>query len=321
MERLSSKITASNIRELKARGYYIHNEIGHGTYSNVFKAEKFDLKNKNSETNNNTTKTKYVAIKLINHRRSAEHFCQKFLPREIDVVRSITHKNIVETIEILMSPDSATYIITEYCMRGDLLNYICLRGALSETQSKSYFYDLISAVEYLHDIDVVHRDIKCENLLVHSNFNNNDNNPNNCSTMLKLADFGFSREIFENQLSTTFCGSPAYVAPEIIHGKPYNPRLTDIWSCGVVLYIMVNASMPFDDENLNDLLKQQTKSLKRTNHDISDDLYFFIEGLLTVNVRNRLNLKTIKNAVWYGNVSNNNCEIEKNNNNNQLTTS
>merc|ERR1712150_75103 len=279
-----------------------------------------DIKNRKPKYND----PKYVAIKLINHRRSAEHFCQKFLPREIDVVRSITHKSIVETIEILMSPDSATYIITEYCMRGDLLNYICLRGALPEKQSKSYFYDLISAMEYLHDIDVVHRDIKCENLLVHSKYNdNNNNNPNNCSTRLKLADFGFAREIFENQLSTTFCGSPAYVAPEIISGEAYNPRLTDIWSCGVVLYIMVNASMPFDDENLNELLKQQMDSLKKTDNVISDDLYFFMTGLLTVNVRNRLNLKTIRNAVWYGinNDSENGENNNINNNNNQLTTS
>lgn len=353
MKSLPSKINAKHIKELQSRGYCIINEIGNGSYSRVFKAEKFDdntnttnTENEQHERNskgnyespeiNTQTKTKkhignrdteidtetdvannrennereaadvsikktdinrsIVAIKLISHRQSAANFTTKFLRREVDVVRSISHRNIVETKEILCSPDNATYIITEYSVRGDLLNYICLRGALSEKLSKSYFSDMISAIEYLHGIDVAHRDIKCENLLVHTD----PTDKTGKTTILKIADFGFSREIFDNQVSTTFCGSPAYAAPEIIQGKAYNPRLTDVWSCGVVLYIMVNASMPFDDGNLNELLLQQNSPLRRVDVGINEDLHLFMQGLMTVDPKKRSTLDTMKHAKWFG---------------------
>jgi len=346
MAPLPSKINAKHIKELQSRGYCIINEIGNGTYSRVFKAEKREDDHTNTRTENgrnektrnskgnskafeinaqtstetNTeidTETRaddrennereaadvsikksrsIVAIKMISHRQSAEKFTTKFLEREVDVVRSITHRNIVETKEILCSPDNATYIITEYCPRGDLLNYICLRGALPEKLSKSYFYDLIFAIDYLHGIDVVHRDIKCENLLVHTD----PSDKTGKTTILKIADFGFSREIFDNQVSTTFCGSPAYASPEIIQGKAYNPRFTDVWSCGVVLYIMVNASMPFEDGNLNELLLQQNSPLRRVSDSINEDLQLFMQGLLTVDPRKRLTLETMKQVKWFG---------------------
>ena len=291
----------SNLRELQSRGYQIINEIGNGTYSRVFKAEQiraksqkdcYKIESKEKETDNFSL-ARFVAIKFINHKTAPDQFKIKFLPREIDVVRSITHKNIVEAKEILCSPDNATYIITEYCPKGDLLNYICLRGALPESQTRSYFQNIISALEYLHGIDVVHRDIKCENLLVY-----NDAKSINHPTVLKLTDFGFSREIFDNQMSSTFCGSPAYVAPEIIKGKPYDPRITDLWSCAVVLYIMSFSSMPFDDSNLTDLLLQQSGKLRRVGK-VSDGLYEFLEELLKFEIKDRLTLKTLKSSDWY----------------------
>ena len=105
---------------------------------------------------------------------------------------------------------------------------------MRESLARRLFLELITGINYLHDNDIVHRDIKCENLLI------------DCNGILKVADFGFARTITEPDLSSTFCGSTVYTAPEVLSGNgPYNPILSDVWSCGVVLFIMVTSGLPF----------------------------------------------------------------------------
>lgn len=144
----------------------------------------------------------------------------------------------------------------QYAENGSLLQLIKKEKYLSEERSKSFFTQLISAVEYIHGMGVVHRDIKCENIVFDKSFT------------LKLIDFGFARGNMQPVLaggkikpvlSKTFCGSHAYASPEILKSVPYQPQLSDIWAVGVVLYTMVIGRLPFSNEtNVNVLIKVGT---------------------------------------------------------------
>lgn len=131
----------------------------------------------------------------------------------------------------------------EYAENGSLLDRIRRNSHLDEDQSRNFFLQICDGVGYCHEHGIVHRDIKCENLLLDKNMN------------IKLIDFGFSRKIQSNSLSDTFCGSYSYASPEILTGEPYQPKLSDIWAIGVVLFSMVFGKLPYDDSSYAKLLK------------------------------------------------------------------
>ncbi|KYN06581.1 Testis-specific serine/threonine-protein kinase 1 [Cyphomyrmex costatus] len=140
----------------------------------------------------------------------------------------------------------------EYAQNGSLLDVIRRDTYIDELRSRRWFRQLLEAVDYCHGHGIVHRDVKCENLLMDYRFN------------IKLSDFGFARGQMKSKkgewpLSTTYCGSFAYASPEILCGVPYQPQLSDIWSMGVVLYAMVYGRLPFDDTNYAQLLKVPSK--------------------------------------------------------------
>ena len=134
------------------------------------------------------------------------------------------------------------YIFMQCAENGDLLEHIQKNGVIPEARTRAWAQQMISGLIYLHNLNICHRDLKCENVLITRNHN------------LKIADLGFARYVVDAKgkriLSHTYCGSAAYAAPEVVKGTPYNPKMADVWSMGVIVYIMVNASMPFDDSNL-----------------------------------------------------------------------
>jgi len=222
---------------LYQHGFSLGARLGEGTFSSV----KHCTWRKDGER-------KHIAIKIIDKKRSSKDFLEKFLPRELDIISKVDHENVIQMFGII-TLGSKLYIAMEWASRGDLLGYVRLKGPIKEDEARKLFLDACRGVDYLHSKDIVHRDLKCENLLLCAN------------NRIKIADFGFARILGRNELSKTYCGSAAYTAPEILQGKPYEGPKVDIWSLGVILYIMICSSMPFRDTNITTLLSDQRTPL------------------------------------------------------------
>lgn len=233
-----------------------------------------------------------VACKIINKDKASTKFIEKFLPRELEILKKIKHPNIVKVLNIY-GLGSKVFVFMNHCSLGDLLDYIRDHGAYSEAQAKVLFGQLLSAVQYLHSMYIAHRDLKCENILLAR------------TDFLMLTDFGFSRYFRpgDTPLSTTFCGSAAYAAPEIIEGAAYNPLLGDAWSLGCVLFIMLSGTMPFDDSNLLEMLRIQKNRLLQfprgpDKKKITARARVLINKCLEPEPRLRASLRQIRNEAW-----------------------
>ena len=197
----SSELPLSGVTALLERyGYQLGDVLGKGSYAVVRKA--YSKRHKRD-----------IAIKIICKKKAPEDFLTKFLPREIKVLKRIRHQYVIALIEVIET-NTRMYIITELAQTGDLLEYIRKQGALSESTAREMFKQLASGVLYCHEADIVHRDLKCENLLLDKELN------------LIISDFGFARENLttatgKKKLSHTYCGSYAYAPPEILKGKKH----------------------------------------------------------------------------------------------------
>ncbi|XP_077991390.1 testis-specific serine/threonine-protein kinase 2-like [Glandiceps talaboti] len=260
--------------ELKKRGYVLGQLLGEGSYAKVKSA--FSEKQKQR-----------VAMKIINRKKAPRDFQKKFLPRELEIIRIVKHKNIVQVFEILELCGNI-YISMEIAGHGDLLDYIKLRGAMKEDLARQMFREIIDAIKYCHEKHIIHRDLKCENILLDG------------QNHIKVTDFGFARQITQGELSKTFCGSAAYAAPEILQGIPYNGPSYDMWSIGVILYIMVCGSMPYDDTNVKKMVKDQTE--KRLGFSrakkLSPECKDLICHMLKAKVDQRATIPEVKESAW-----------------------
>ncbi|XP_012325522.1 testis-specific serine/threonine-protein kinase 1 [Aotus nancymaae] len=265
---------------LKRRGYLLGIDLGEGSYAKVKSAYSERLKFN-------------VAIKIIDRKKAPADFLEKFLPREIEILAMLNHCSIIKTYEIFETSHGKVYIVMELAVQGDLLELIKTRGALQEDEARKKFHQLSLAMKYCHDLDVVHRDLKCDNLLLDKDFN------------IKLSDFSFSKRCLRDDngrmtLSKTFCGSPAYAAPEVLQGIPYQPKVYDIWSLGVILYIMVCGSMPYDDSNIKKMLRIQKEhrvNFPRSKH-LTGECKDLIYCMLQPDVNRRLHIDEVLNHCW-----------------------
>ena len=202
--------------------YIIKNTIGKGTFSTVKLGEHIKTKQK-------------VAIKILNKEKLKEKEDSERIKREIKILQMMDHPNIIKTYKI--SENSKNYyIIMEYCNGGELFNYIVEKEKLDENEASMFFYQLISALEYIHSLGITHRDLKPENLLLVNN------------KIIKIIDFGLSNYFNGEKQLETPCGSPSYASPEIIKGEAYNGFNIDIWASGIILFAMLCGYLPFDDD-------------------------------------------------------------------------
>lgn len=216
----------------------------------------------------------------------------KFLPRELEIIKNLNHPNIVSVYTILeVGPFICCFM--DFCAFGDLLDRIRFRGPLSAAETRLYFGQLAAAVSYLHAERIAHRDIKCENVLIQNRY------------CVKLTDFGFSRPLVCRnagafEFSETFCGSAAYAAPEVLKGVPYDPRRYDMWSLGCVLFIMATGSMPYDDENIAATIRRQEQHhiVYPTDVAVDEVLRELIARLLEPDVDRRLSVEQLMEEPW-----------------------
>jgi len=211
---------------------------------------------------------------------------------EVDIMRKVSHPHCVKMYE-LYDTKKKLYMVLEILRGGELFDRIVKRRFFSEAQAAQVIQCVVSAISYLHKIGVVHRDLKPENLLYATKEDD---------SIIKLTDFGLAK--FTKIKMATACGTPGYVAPEILSGKPYGPEV-DLWSIGVILYILLCGFPPFFDENTPNLyraIKQGRFDFPSPYwDDISDPAKNLISRLLTVDPKQRATSEQVLAHPWISN--------------------
>ena len=221
-----------------------------------------------------------VAIKIIKKESFQENpQLQPKIQREIALMRLFDHPHILKLLDILESPRHL-YIGLEYASRGELFDYVVTNNHLDEKQAMNFFRQIVYGLEYLHSLGICHRDLKPENILLDEKLN------------IKIADFGFARFTKSNTAETS-CGSPHYVAPEVIGGDVYDGKAADVWSCGVILYAMLTGNLPFDDPSIRTLLCKVRKA-QFVMPPVSAPFQDLISRMLTKDPKQRIKISEIK---------------------------
>ncbi|VVT53245.1 uncharacterized protein SAPINGB_P003476 [Magnusiomyces paraingens] len=226
-----------------------------------------------------------VALKIINRKTLAKSDMQGRVEREISYLRLLRHPHIIKLYDVIKSKDEIIMVI-EFAGK-ELFDYIVQRGRMSEDEARRFFQQIISAVDYCHRHKIVHRDLKPENLLLDDNLN------------VKIADFGLSNIMTDGNFLKTSCGSPNYAAPEVISGKLYAGPEVDVWSCGVILYVMLCGRLPFDDEFIPNLFKKISQGVYTIPPDLSPGAKNLLKRMLVVNPLNRITVREIIQDPWF----------------------
>ncbi|CAG9577109.1 unnamed protein product [Danaus chrysippus] len=229
------------------------------------------------------TKSK-VAIKIIDKSRLGEDNLKKTF-REIAIMKKLRHPHIVRLYQVMESSHTL-YLVTEYAPNGEIFDHLVSKGRMPESEAARSFSQMVAAVGYCHSSGIVHRDLKAENLLLDKDMN------------IKLADFGFSNEYTAGSPLSTWCGSPPYAAPELFEGRQYDGPKADIWSLGVVLYVLVCGALPFDGCTLSELRAVVLSGKFRIPYFMSQECEHLIRHMLVVEPERRLSLRGVARHRW-----------------------
>ncbi|VVC38733.1 Hypothetical protein CINCED_3A004333 [Cinara cedri] len=260
------------VNRLVRVGYYeLEKTIGKGNFA-VVKLAKHVVTNSK------------VAIKIIDKTQLNEDNLKKIF-REIQIMSKLNHPHIVRLYQV-METEKMIYLVTEYAAGGEIFDYLVKNGRMNESAACHIFKQIVEAVSYCHNKNIVHRDLKAENLLL-----DGENN-------IKLADFGFSNHFFDGKLLSTWCGSPPYAAPELFQGQEYDGPKADIWSLGVVLYVLVCGSLPFDGNTLKVLRANVLSGMYRVPYFMTAECEQLIRHMLVIEPEKRLSLNQIESHKW-----------------------
>ncbi|KAK3678876.1 Protein kinase [Recurvomyces mirabilis] len=226
-----------------------------------------------------------VALKIIARRKLVTRDMAGRIEREIQYLQLLRHPHIIKLFTVITTPGDIIMVL-EYA-GGELFDYIVQHGKMAEEKARKFFQQIVCAVEYCHRHKIVHRDLKPENLLLDENLN------------VKIADFGLSNIMTDGNFLKTSCGSPNYAAPEVISGKLYAGPEVDVWSCGVILYVLLVGRLPFDDEYIPALFKKIAQGNYITPNYLSSGAVRLIKRMLQVNPVNRITVPEIRQDPWF----------------------
>ncbi|KAI9263746.1 kinase-like domain-containing protein [Sporodiniella umbellata] len=274
-ENQKSTVTIAYKKPKEIGSYFLGKTIGHGASGKV----KLGI--------HKHTGVK-VAMKMIPRSdllSSTVNF--KCVQRELAVLQLLNHPNIVSLHQVLQDADYI-YFAMEYMEGGELFHYLDKKEKLEESEARLLFTQLITALNWCHAHQISHRDLKPENILLDKQ-----------KKTLKIADFGMAALQHPAMPLKTSCGSPHYASPEIVKGKHYDGRATDVWSCGVILYVLMTGHLPFDDERIKILLekiKLGTYSPLPTT--LSKDLQELVQNMLLIDPKQRITTSEILAHPW-----------------------
>lgn len=244
----------------------------------------------------------FGSVHLCKHKKNKAIRAVKFIPvkgnrasiesllKEVNILREMDHANIIKIYEVFRD-NSHLRIVTEYCRGGELFDRIVKTKGFTENQAAKYMQQIVSAVVYLHSKNIVHRDLKPENLLFESE---------EANSALKLIDFGTCKHFSKADKLLERVGSPYYIAPEVISGN-YNEKC-DIWSLGVILYVLLSGVPPFfgknDNEILTNILVKEVKFDGKVWKNISAEAKNLIKAMLTKEVPIRITAQDVYTSEW-----------------------
>ncbi|XP_068480243.1 CBL-interacting serine/threonine-protein kinase 9-like isoform X2 [Phaseolus vulgaris] len=254
--------------------YELGKTIGEGSFAKVKLARNVKSGNK-------------VAIKILDRKHVLRHNMMEQLQREISTMKLINHPNVAKIFEVMASK-TKIYIVLELLDGGELFDKIAAKGRLKEDEARTYFQQLINAVDYCHSRGVYHRDLKPENLLLDSN------------SVLKVSDFGLSTySQKDDELLHTACGTPHYVAPEVIHNRGYAGSTSDIWSCGVILFVLMAGFLPFDGPTHMALFRKIIKAEFSCPSWFPPQAKALLKRILDPNPRTRIKIPELLKDEWF----------------------
>ena len=229
-----------------------------------------------------------VAIKSINKQYMKDEHSRKKVFQEVLILKKCNHKNIIKLLEVFEN-QKYLFIVQEYASEGDLLSYVKERGRICEDEAKNIFLQVVDGIRYCHKQSILHRDIKLDNILLAK------------GTSIKICDFGVSRFVKPGQMIREQCGTPAYIAPEILIDKGYEGCFADVWSLGVLLYAIITGGMPFLGDDIDELHQAVVSGKFSLPAFLTDGAKDLITKLLKLNPYSRILIEDVENHPWFGN--------------------
>ncbi|OLY84390.1 Serine/threonine-protein kinase MARK2 [Smittium mucronatum] len=272
---VSSK-SSKDKKEQRIGDFVIKSTLGKGTFSKVCMAEHRVTKQ--------TFALKFIKPKSADSNSSNDKHSLR-IEREIKLLSLLYHPNIVRLYDVVQT-SKFTMIVMEHNSGGELLHYIRKRGRLMEREARVFFRQIVSAVDYIHRNNIIHRDLKLENVMLDGD------------QRIRLIDFGFANTFYWDRELDTFCGSPFYAAPEMVNGIKYIGPEVDIWSMGVILFFMLCGRTPFEGENLKEIYDKISKGRFVMPQFLSTSACDLLQRMLTVNPKKRITMAEIRSHPW-----------------------
>lgn len=256
--------------------------LGHGAFAVVFKGR--------NKKDHFPVAIKSIAKKSLNK-------SQNLLGKEIKILKELTelhHEHVVALLDCKETTNHV-FLVMEYCNGGDLADYLNAKGSLSEDTIRLFLNQLAGAMKALHAKGIVHRDLKPQNILL--SHTGSKIHPQPSEIKLKIADFGFARFLQDGVMAATLCGSPMYMAPEVIMSLQYDAK-ADLWSLGTIVFQCLTGKAPFQARSPQELRSIYEKNINLTPNlpsSTSPELHDLLMGLLKRNAKDRMNFETFFN--------------------------